>query len=253
MGNPRLLILGGTFEARQLAEALAERVEAIVSLAGRTADPAALAGHVRIGGFGGAAGLARFLAEERIDLLIDATHPFAARISAHAYDACRAAHVPRLQVLRPPWQPRPRDLWVGVPDAEDAAAILPRIGRRVLLTVGRQELAAFARVPKVHFVVRLIEPPSEPLPLPEAVVVLGRPPFTAEAERALMAEQRIDVLVSKNSGGLATAAKLHAARDLGVKMVMIDRPPPEPGPLVASAEQAVAWINDWMAHRSPAE
>lgn len=241
----KVLILGGTEEARRLAEAAALRFEVVVSLAGRTRAPQASPGRVRIGGFGGARGLAQFLADERIEAVVDATHPFAARISAHAYDACLNLSLPRLQLMRPPWRPHAGDAWLSVGDAAAAAAVLPRIGRTAFLTVGRQELAAFAEVSGVRFVVRLIEPPPEPLPLPEAEVVIGRPPFTQEAERALIAAHGIDVLVSKNSGGTATIAKLQAARAAKIKMVMIDRPPPEPGPQVETVEQALAWLDGW--------
>jgi precorrin-6A/cobalt-precorrin-6A reductase len=241
----RVLILGGTAEAVALAETSAARpgVEVISSLAGRTRTPTLPPGEVRTGGFGGAEGLARFLIEGGIHRLIDATHPFAARISAHAEEACRRTQVPRLRLLRPPWQREPNDRWIDVADLAEAARRLPRLGRRVFLTVGHRDLEAFAGL-DLWFLVRTIEPPKTTLPLFRAVHWLaGRGPFAVEDELKLFRAHDIDVLVTKASGGDATYAKLVAARRLGLPVVMIRRPPPPPGPVVGSVEAALAWLD----------
>ncbi len=242
----RVLILGGTGEARTLAalavERYGERLDVVTSLAGRTSAPAAIAGRVRRGGFGGAAGLAAYLEAERIAALIDATHPFAATIHRAARLAAEAVQVPRALLARPPWQAQPGDRWTEVADAHAAAALLPRLGRRVWLTVGAKDLAAFAQVP-AWFLVRRIEPgPATGEALPPGEVVLGRGPFSPAEERATIARHAIDVLVTKASGGPATRAKLDAARAVGIPVVLIRRPPPEPGTAVADAAAAVAWL-----------
>jgi precorrin-6A/cobalt-precorrin-6A reductase len=222
-----LLILGGTTEAVELARACATRpaVEVISSLAGRTRAPGLPPGQVRIGGFGGAAGLARFLAERRVDRLIDATHPFA---------------VPRRRLLRPPWTRAPGDHWIEVADLAEAAQRLPALGRRIFLTVGHQDLNAFAGI-ELWFLVRTIEPPGT-LRLRHGQWLAGRGPFSIEDELALLRAYSIDVLVTKASGGGATYAKLAAARQLGLPVVMVRRPPPPPGPVVDSVEAALAWL-----------
>ena len=237
-----LLILGGTAEAVGLAAACAARpgLEVISSLAGRTRTPALPPGEVRIGGFGGASGLARFLAERGIDRVIDATHPFAARIGAHAEEACRDARVPRLRLLRPPWIREPGDHWVEVADLAEAGRRLPELGRRVFLTVGHQDLGAFTGL-DLWFLVRTIEPPGA-LPLRHGEWLAGRGPFALEDELALLRTQGIDVLVTKASGGAATYAKIAAARQLGMPVVMVRRPPPPPGPVAHSIEAALAWL-----------
>lgn len=242
----RLLILGGTTEAAALAgEALrrfGDRLEVTTSLAGRTEHPAPLPGTVRIGGFGGAQGLAAHLAAERIDLVIDATHPFASRISLQARLACEEAAVPRLLLLRPPWRRDPLDRWIEVADLAEAAKAVPRLGRRAWLTVGAREVAAFAEVIGVHFLVRLVAPPRAPLPLASAELILGRGPFRLADERAILRRHAIEVLVCKASGGSATEAKLVAAREAELPVVMLRRPPPEPGPRVEDTAGAVEWI-----------
>jgi precorrin-6A/cobalt-precorrin-6A reductase len=238
----RLLILGGTAEAVALARACAGRpaLEVISSLAGRTRAPALPPGEVRIGGFGGAGGLARFLAARAIDRVIDATHPFAAQIGGHAAQACREASVPRLRLLRPPWTRAPGDRWIEVADLTEAARRLAELGQRVFLTVGHQDLEAFAGL-DLWFLVRTIEPPGV-LPLRRGHWLAGRGPFAVEDELALLRTHAIDVLVAKASGGDATYAKLTAARQLGLPVVMVRRPPPPPGPVVTSVEAALAWL-----------
>lgn len=243
----RLLILGGTAEAAALAKAARVRfapgIAVITSLAGRLPPPRGLAGEVRIGGFGGTDGIVRYLKEERIDLVIDATHPFAATISAHAAAACTATGIPRLLLLRPPWEPQSGDRWQPVADFAAAAAAVRATARRAFLTIGPGELAAFAAVPDVHFLVRLIQPPADPLALARYEVIVGRPPFAPEAERALLERARIDTLVTKQSGG-PTEAKLAAARAVGARVVMIQRPAKPAGPRVETLDQALAWLAD---------
>jgi len=242
----RLLILGGTAEAAALARVVPQRfgagLAAVTSLAGRTEHPGPLPGEVRIGGFGGAEGLADYLRSAGIDLLIDATHPFADRISAHARLAAEAASVPRLVLERPPWRRHPLDRWIEVETLEDAASAVERLGRRCFLTLGAGALAAFARTAQVHFVVRLIDPPKAPLPLASHEIVLGRGPFALAEEALLLRRHRIDVLAAKASGGSATEAKLIAARRSSLPVVMLRRPKPEPGPRVDSVEDAIAWL-----------
>lgn len=240
----RLLILGGTAEAAALAHRLARHSELAVttSLAGRTRDPVSLPGAVRVGGFGGTAGLAGYLARHRVDLVIDATHPFAARISANAVAACAAQGVPRLVLTRPAWRPQRSDRWIGVPDAGAARVALPALGRRAFLSIGRQELAAFAEMPEMRFLVRLIDAPDDDLPLANYDLVLGRGPFATGDEVALLSDYGIAAVVTKNSGGVATYGKIEAARRLGLPVLMIERPPPPPGEQADAVEAAVAWV-----------
>ncbi|MDX1574933.1 MAG: cobalt-precorrin-6A reductase [Kiloniellales bacterium] len=238
----KLLILGGTGEAAALAERLAGelRLTVVTSLAGRTKEPAKLAGAVRVGGFGGPDGLAAYLEGESVELLIDATHPFAARMAANAARACAETGVPRVKLLRPAWRAVEGDTWIEVPDVKAAAKAVGQNGRRVFLTVGRQDLAAFAGLDGVWFLVRSIEP--APCPLANCEVTQGRGPFIEADEIALLKERRIDLLVSKNSGGPATYAKIAAARGLGLPVVMIARPPAPPGDTAESVEEVVAWV-----------
>ncbi|MBC7271171.1 MAG: cobalt-precorrin-6A reductase [Streptomyces sp.] len=224
-----VLVLGGTTEARELATALAAHpgVRVTTSLAGRVARPGAVAGEVRTGGFGGAEGLTAWLRERRVDALVDATHPFAAAITANAARAAAATGVPAVVLRRPGWRPGPGDHWHTASTLANAAELLPGLGTRVFLTTGRLGLAAFAHLTDLHFVVRSVEPPAPPLP-PHLDVVLARGPFTVADESALLRERRIDVLVTKDSGGAATSAKLTAARELGLPVIMVNRPPLPP-------------------------
>lgn len=244
----RLLILGGVGEAAALARrAVARfgaRLEVTSSLAGRTKHAPALAGHVRIGGFGGAAGLAGYLDHEGVHMVIDATHPFAAAISRHAREACDARRVPRLTLARPAWRKRAGDRWILVDDAASAARALAGHGGRALLTIGVRELDPFAALDGVRCMLRLIEPPAKPLNFD---LVIGRGPFTVAAEKRLLIDQRIDVLVTKASGGAATRAKITAARILGLPVIMIRRPPEEPGPRVRNIAAALDWIGAYTA------
>lgn len=241
----RLLILGGTADAAALARAahaaFAPRLEVISSLAGRTAAPPRLPGRVRVGGFGGAAGLVAYVQAERIDLVIDATHPFAATISAQAAAACAATGTPRLLLLRPPWQPQPGDDWHEVADMAEAARLVAATSRRAFLTVGPGDLGAFSGAAHVFFLVRLIQPPPSPAPLANHTLVVARPPFPVEAERALFTRHRIDTLVTKQSGG-PTEAKLTAAREAGAAVVLIRRPEKPAGETVTTVAEAMAWM-----------
>lgn len=246
MTGRHLLILGGTGEAAALARgALARFGDALAvttALAGRTRHPGPIAGAVRIGGFGGAAGLASYLVDHEIDRLIDATHPFAAAISRAARLAAERTGVARLMLLRPPWRRHPLDRWIEVDNIDAAATLVGRVGRRAWLTIGAGAIPAFTRASEVHLVLRLIDPPQEPLPLQGYEVVLGRGPFGLVEERHLLRRHAIDVVVCKASGGVATEAKLIAARELGLPVIMVRRPPPEPGPAVDMVEAALDWL-----------
>lgn len=232
----RVLLLGGTAEARTLAALIHERVDLTVSLAGRTADPRPYPGALRTGGFGGAEGLAAHLADQGIDLLIDATHPFAATMAANARRAADAAGIPRLRLIRPPWPAEPGQ--TAHPSLEHALDALPA-GAVALLTTGSVRTMPLARRPDCRLVLRAIEP-VEP-PGTHVTVVRGHPPFTAEAETALMRSHGITHLVTRNAGG-DSRARLDAARALGIPVLLIDRPPQPPGPTASTPDEAVAWM-----------
>ena len=240
----RVLILGGTTEASALARLLAgdARFEATLSLAGRTSAPKPQPIATRIGGFGGADGLAGFLREQQIEAVIDATHPYAERISANAVAACRKAGVPLASLVRPAWAPQPGDAWQNVSTAVAAAVALGKTPRRVFLSLGRQELHFFAAVPQHHYIARLIEPPQQAALPHDLVLLQQRGPFDRDAELRLLKDEKIDVIVSKNSGGSATYPKIEAARVLGLPVIMIARPDKPAGHVVTSAEEAVAWL-----------
>ena len=223
--NYRVLILGGTGEASQLAAHLCERsdVTVISSLAGRVEQPAMPPGTVRTGGFGGVPGLIGYLTTQRIDVVIDATHPFAAKISSHAELACKQTNIPMIAFERPAWTAQRGDRWVQVPDVESAAAFVDNSKNRVFLSVGRQELAAFSECANAWFLVRTIDKPIVPLP-PRSRLILSRGPFDLDDERLLLRQEAITHIVSKNSGGSATYAKIEAARELEIKVIMVDRP-----------------------------
>ncbi|GAA4591143.1 precorrin-6A/cobalt-precorrin-6A reductase [Actinoplanes octamycinicus] len=240
----RVLILGGTTEARELAGLLAGEHQVITSLAGRTSAPRRPAGEVRVGGFGGADGLAGYLAERRIEVLVDATHPFAATMTGHAVAAGAAAGVPVMILRRPGWTASPGDVWHRVASLAEAAAVLPGLGRRVFLTTGRQGIGAFAGLDECWFLARSVEPPAPPVPR-RLEVLLDRGPFTVAGERELLTRHRIDVLVSKDSGG--SDAKLVAARELGVPVLLVDRPPVPAAATVTGAEAAAEWIRQRSA------
>ncbi len=246
----RILILGGTTQASDLASALATRadVEPLLSLAGRTQNPTPAPIPCRVGGFGGVEGLATFLRDHQFDALIDATHPFAAQISANARAASAASGVPLLVFSRPAWAPNEGDDWSEVGGVAEAVAALGAKPRRVFLTHGRLQLAAFAAAPQHFYLVRAIDRPEELRLLPHHKFISARGPFTLEGERDIMRAERIEFLVSKNSGGGATAAKLVAARELKIPVVLIARPQAE------GAEEAarLADVLDWIEAHRPA-
>jgi precorrin-6A/cobalt-precorrin-6A reductase len=237
----QVLVLGGTGEARALAAALlAEGVDVLSSLAGRTADPVLPAGPVRVGGFGGAEGLAGWLAEHRPRAVVDATHPFAAQITASAATAAAAHGTPLLRLQRPGWTPGPGDDWRYVASLAEAAEAVAGHAS-VFLTTGRQGVAAFAGLPG-RVLVRSVDPPDEPLPA-GTTLLLDRGPFSLADELTLMREHAVDVVVTKDSGGHLTEAKLVAARELGLPVVLVRRPPLPPGvETVATVAGALAWL-----------
>ena len=238
-----ILILGGTAEARALAAALdATGTPMLSSLAGRVARPRLPAGEVRIGGFGGPDALAAWLREHGVRAVVDATHPFAERISASAARACPAAGVALLRLERPGWSERPGDRWTWVDGLDQAAALLPRLGRRALLTTGRQGLAAFAGVADAWFLIRCVDPPAPPLP-PHHELLLDRGPYTLDGELGLIDAHGIDLVVTKDSGGALTVAKLDAARERGLPVIVVRRPSRPAGvETVAEVADALAWV-----------
>lgn len=240
----RVLILGGTTEASTLARLLAgdPRFTATLSLAGRTSAPAPQPLPTRSGGFGGIQGLARYLKQHEIDAVIDATHPYADQMSAHAVAACTEVGVSLASVVRVPWQPVAGDDWRIVADADAAARALGAAPRRVFLGIGRQELPAFANAPQHRYVARVIDPPPRDSLPPDIAIVQARGPFDLAAEMALLRDSQIEIIVSKNSGGNATYAKIEAARALALPVVMIARPDKPVGHVVTSADEAVGWL-----------
>jgi precorrin-6A/cobalt-precorrin-6A reductase len=241
----RILILGGTTEARLLAERLAVRPDLAVtlSLAGRTANPVAQPVPVRRGGFGGPQGLADYLVAERIDALIDATHPYAAIMSANAAQAALSSGVPLLALRRPPWLAVAGDRWIEADDAAAAVRALGAAPRRVFLALGRNEIAPFVAAPQHHYLVRSVDPVEPPLRVPDASYVIGRGPFTQADDRALLMAHGIEVVVAKNSGGEATHGKIAAARTLGLSIIILRRPALPATPAVETIEDALAWID----------
>ena len=241
----KILILGGTAEARALAQDLAGRADLAVtlSLAGRTAEPLPQAVPVRSGGFGGVDGLAAYLRAERIDVLIDATHPYAAVISANAARAAEIARVPLLALRRAAWKKQAGDIWTEVATVEDAVTALGETPRRVFLTLGRKQLAPFAAAPQHVYLVRSVDPVDPPLAVPQASYIAARGPFTEAADRALLETHRIEIIVAKNSGGEATYAKIAAARALGIPVIMLARPALPEVATAATVEEVLAWLD----------
>ena len=239
----RVLLLGGTTEAGELARALADAgIDAIYSYAGRTAAPLVQPIPVRVGGFGGVAGMVQFLLDRQISHLIDATHPFAAQISRNAIAAGAQARVPMVVLERPAWQVAPGDDWTRVPDLAAAVAALPDQPARVFLAIGKQTLAAFAAKPQHHYLLRLVDAPDGTLPLPDAVAVVARGPFDVAGDLDLLRARRISHIVAKNAGGAGAEAKLIAARALGLPVVLIDRPALPPRHVVGSVAQVMGWL-----------
>ena len=248
MKRLNLLILGGTSEASALARRLAREpgVAPILSLAGATENPAPSPVPRRIGGFGGADGLAAYLRDKRIDAIVDATHPFAERMSANALAAARATATPLVVFTRPPWKPQEGDRWIEVQTFDEAVDALGARRRTALLTQGRLRLAPFARAAQHRYVVRAIDRPPEIDALPDCKLILARGPFALVDELALMRNERIDVLVTKNSGGAATYPKIEAARALGLGVVVVQRPKPPKAQTLHALDDVMAWIE---AHR----
>jgi precorrin-6A/cobalt-precorrin-6A reductase len=236
-----ILILGGTAEARALAAALDDDgTQVVSSLAGRVSRPRLPRGEVRIGGFGGPDGLAAWLRERDVTAIVDATHPFAERISASAWTAAQVTETPLVRLERAGWRERSDDRWHRVATLPQAAALVPAVGARVFLTTGRQGLAAFA-ANEEWFLIRCVDPPSGPLPARHELV-LDRGPYTLAAELELIDRFKLDVLVTKDSGGEMTIAKLDAARERGLPVIVVDRPPRPETPHVDSVAAARTWV-----------
>jgi precorrin-6A/cobalt-precorrin-6A reductase len=247
----RVLILGGSTESVELARLLAadSRFETTLSLAGRTSRPKPQPVATRTGGFGGADGLAAWLQRESIAAVVDATHPYADHISSNAVKACGRLAIPLATILRPAWQAEPGDRWSMVASAEAATEALGDEPRRVFLSLGRLELGAFAAGPQHHYVARMIDPPESIVQPPDIKLIFDRGPFDEQAETALLVNEKIDMIVSKNSGGTATYPKIAASRKLGIPVVMIARPYKAHGDAVEHAQSAVMWLEQRLAHR----
>ncbi len=228
-----------------MAERLVARpgLDITLSLAGRTIAPAALPVPVRSGGFGGAAGLADYLARERIEALIDATHPYAKVMSANAVEAARHSPVSFLALRRPPWARAPGDRWTEVDDVAGAVAALGAEARRVFVALGRNELAPFVHAPQHYYLIRSVDPVAPPLRLPQVSYLTGRGPFSEAHDRALLVSHRIDVVIAKNSGGDATYGKIAAARALGLEVIILRRPAVSVAPTVETVDDAMAWLD----------
>lgn len=243
-----LLILGGSAEARELAQALSTRgdISAIVSLAGVTRIPAPLPLPVRIGGFGGVEAQEQWIERHHIDAVIDATHPFAARIALRTARLCAGLGLPYLRLRRPGWSAGPTDKWVRIPAAKDAAQVIPQEAR-IFLATGRQSLPGFADLAGRIVHCRVVDPPVSPFPWPNGTWQIGRPPFSVAGETALFQRLGIDWLVAKDSGGSGGSAKLEAARALGLPVALLDRPPLPSGDSAETAQEALGWLAAIMA------
>jgi precorrin-6A/cobalt-precorrin-6A reductase len=241
----RILILGGTTEARELAERLAKHgeLEVVVSLAGRTKFPAPQPARLRSGGFGGVSGLADYLVTEKVDALVDATHPYADVISANAGAAARQTAVPFVALRRPPWHAVAGDRWQEVTDVGAAVRALADRPRRIFVTLGRGELSPLGDALQHFYLIRSVDPVEPPLLLTRAAYVTARGPFSEADDRALMRLHGIDAVIAKNSGGTASYGKIAAARSLGIEVIMLRRPPLADAPAVETVDAAVAWLD----------
>lgn len=236
----RVLILGGSSEGFEMAERLVARgLDVVTSFAGRTEERREPAGRSRVGGFGGVEGLARYLELEVVAVVVDALHPFAARMKANAAAACAARNIPLVRLERPMWRAGPDDDWRVVPDMEAAARIAPATEGVCFLTIGRQELAPFAARRDLRLLVRVIDLPETPFHHPDATFMRDRGPFDLAAERCLFAEWHVGCLVTKNSGAAASEAKLQVARERGLPVVMVERPQPPDGLAVTGVDAVV--------------
>ncbi|MBT8410794.1 MAG: cobalt-precorrin-6A reductase [Octadecabacter sp.] len=237
-----VLLLAGTAEAKRIAWGLADSgLNVVASLAGATRDPEPLPVPTRIGGFGGEAEFRAYLMENGVTAVVDATHPFASRITARTARVCAELRMPYLQVLRPVWQPEEGDRWIMIDRPEEAVAHIPK-GDCVFLATGRQTIPQFANLEGRRILVRVIDPPTEPFPFEGGEFIIGRPPFPVAREKALFEALGVEWLVVKNAGGQGGRAKLDAARALGLPVVMINRAAVPDAPFVDTAEAAVAWV-----------
>lgn len=246
----RVLIIGGTSEGSQLARLLDGQRDfsPILSLAGRTKDPKIPITKTRIGGFGGVEGLCDYLRRETIHCVVDASHPFAAQMSHNVAEATRQAEIPLLGLRRPAWQPQPGDSWTEVVDMPSAVTALQTLVRggqapRVFLAIGRLEIEEFQRVPEPYYLLRTIDPPQKEPAFANFHLIQDRPPFDLPSEKALLEMHRIDVVVTKNSGSDATYAKVVAARELGLPMIVVMQPKPPTSEHVQTVEEAYAWLS----------
>ncbi|AFZ33697.1 precorrin-6A reductase [Stanieria cyanosphaera PCC 7437] len=241
----RVLILGGTGDAFELAvkASTIEGIEVILSLAGRTSQPAKINVQTRIGGFGGIEGLVNYLKNNAIALLIDATHPYAAQISFNAATAAQICNIPYLILVRPPWQPTKQDDWIEVENLQAAADLLPTLAKRVFLTIGKQELSTFAHLQEIWFLMRMIDPPTSDRLIPKGEILLDKGTFAVAEEIKLLKKYQIQAIVSKNSGGEATYAKIIAARELGLPVVMVKRPIIPESDRFSNVESVLKWLN----------
>ncbi|MEM1172328.1 MAG: cobalt-precorrin-6A reductase [Cyanobacteria bacterium P01_H01_bin.35] len=245
--HKRVLILGGMGDSLKLT-ALASTIpglEVINSIAGCTRQPLVTSTYTRIGGFGGVSGLRNYLREQKIDFLIDATHPFASQISWNAAIATSKLNIPRLMLVRPAWKKTEGDRWLEVESNKAAARVLPNLAQRIFLSIGRQELVSYAHLKNLWFLMRMIEPPQPQTPVPPGKILTERGPFSLEEERSLLQKYEIETVVSKNSGGDATYSKIIAARELGIPLVMIQRPSLPEGEQVSDVESAVSWLRNY--------
>lgn len=240
----RTLLLGGTTEASSLAKALVEaKMEAVFSYAGRTSSPVPQPLPTRVGGFGGVAGLVRFLKMEGISHVVDATHPFAAQMSRNVIAACDEVGVPLCAFERPAWQAGKDDRWIHVPDMAGAVAALPNDAARVFLAIGKQNIAQFAAKPQHHYLLRLVDAPDTALPLPDCAVKLARGPFDLAGDLQLLTDHRITHIVAKNAGGVGAAAKLAAAAQLDLPIVMIGRPDLPTRHVLGDLAEVMTWLS----------
>lgn len=221
-----VLLLGGTTEATALASKLSrdDRFRGVLSLAGRTANPAASEIPTRIGGFGGVQGLADYIGAHAIDVVVDATHPFAAQMSANAIAACQSCACPLVTLERHPWQRQDGDHWINCATVAEAVQALPKTPSIVFSGLGRLSLDELAAAPQHHYIIRLIDPPLRPLALPHVSLIMGRGPFKTTDDVALFRQHSIDFVLAKNAGGTASVSKIKAARVLGLTVMIIDRP-----------------------------